>query len=136
MKKFKRIWKMVFGVILIIFITIGFILAYEFKELKELDYTEIDMSAIKNGTYRGSTSTLLVKATTDVTVEDNKIIKIDIVQHKHGMGEKAEDIVMRMKEQNSYNVDVISGATISSEVIKNATNKALEKGMRSSSGNY
>ncbi len=132
MQKSKRIWKMVFRVILIIFITMGFILAYEFKELKELDYTEIDMFVINNGTYRGNTSTLLVKATVDVTVEDNKIIKVDIVQHKHGMGEKAEDIVIRMKEQNSYNVDVISGATISSEVIKNATNKALKKGMGSS----
>lgn len=61
-------------------------------------------------------------------VEDNTIRKIDIIEHRNGLGSKAESITESMVAKNSYAVDGISGATLSSEAIKSAVSKALKDG--------
>jgi hypothetical protein len=43
------------------------------------------------------------------------------------MGSKAESITETMVTRNSYDVDAVSGATLSSEAIKSAVSKALKK---------
>jgi Uncharacterized protein conserved in bacteria len=58
----------------------------------------------------------------------HKIADITIIEHKNGLGSKAEAITDAMVEKNSYNVDAVSGATLSSEAIKSAVSKALKSG--------
>ena len=50
--------------------------------------------------------------------------------HQNGLGQSANAIVNEMLDKNTYEVDAISGATVSSEVIINAVNDALLKGLR------
>lgn len=50
---------------------------------------------------------------------------IDILKHDNGKGKKAEQIRANMIDSNTYDVDAISGATTSSEVIKSAVSNAL-----------
>ncbi len=94
-------------------------------ELAGLQYCEIDLNELKDGIYQGQAETTFVKAAVAVEVSDHKIIGIDILKHDNGLGTRAEGIVEDMIALNTYDVDAISGATSSSQIIKSAVNDAL-----------
>ena len=96
--------------------------------LKNLTYETIDMQTLMDGQYLGEADAGLVKARVQVTIKDHAIIQIDILEHKNGMGQKAERIVKDMVKDNTCQVDVISGATLSSLTIKSAVSRALKQG--------
>lgn len=98
------------------------------KELKAMEYEKIDMNLVSDGVYNGETEAGLVKVKVVTTVKNNAIKKIDIIEHQNGMGGKAEVITDKIIEENSYNVDAISGATLSSEAIKSSVSKSLKEG--------
>lgn len=91
----------------------------------QFDFSELDLSAVEDGTYTGSEDGFIVKATVEVTVKDHAITKVTILSHQNGQGAPAEVIVDDIVRDNSLNVDVISGATYSSNVIKKAVYNAL-----------
>lgn len=90
---------------------------------------EIDMEQIPDGIYNGSSDAGLVYVEVNVTVEDHKITKIDLIKHENGKGKPAEAILDEMIAQNTDDVDAVSGATASSKTIRNAVNKALQQGL-------
>lgn len=65
-----------------------------------------------------------------VTMKSGRIEDIDIIRHQNGLGESANAIIDDMLKQNTYDVDAVSGATVSSEIIMNPVNNALQKGMQ------
>jgi uncharacterized protein with FMN-binding domain len=82
-----------------------------------------------DGVYRGEydLSGTPIKVTLDVTIQNNAITLINLVEHKCSpIGKKAEKITIRIIEQQSLNVDVIAGATASSKSILKAVEKALQ----------
>ena len=88
-----------------------------------LDHVEL-VDGVYEGSYRGGPNKALVK----VTVKDNTIVNIEIVKHKALKGKKAElPVLKRIIENQSTDVDAVSGATNSSRVIMNAVQKAIEK---------
>ncbi|MEA4889954.1 MAG: FMN-binding protein [Clostridiaceae bacterium] len=95
------------------------------NELKHLEYDKVDLNEIADGIYQGKAETTFVKAAVAVEVSKHKIIRIDILSHDNGMGKKAERITEDMIKMNTYDVDVVSGATSSSQVIKSAVSHAL-----------
>ena len=77
-----------------------------------------------NGSYRGGPN----KAIVEVTIKDNSIVDIKIIQHQAWRGKKAEEtVVERIIAHQSTRVDAVSGATNSSYVIMNAVHLAIEK---------
>ncbi len=84
-----------------------------------------DFALLADGTYRGSFDGGLVKATVEVTMAKGRIEKVTIVQHKCGLGKPAEVIVNDVVREQSLEVDAISGATRSSNVILKAIEVAL-----------
>ena len=60
-----------------------------------------------------------------VTVTDGKIENIEILEHQCGKGKPANAIAEEMARRNDIEVDAVSGATVSSEVIKDAVRNAL-----------
>ena len=83
---------------------------------------------LKDGVYEGSYKGGPNKAFVKVTIEDNKIIEIQIIEHWALKGQKADLIIPgRILENQRTDVDVVSGATNSSIVIMNAVQKAVEK---------
>ena len=78
--------------------------------------------------YLGKAETTFVKVEVEVEVIDHKIVKSNLVKHDNGLGKKAERIIEDMISLNTYEVDAVSGATSSSEVIKSAVSDALAKG--------
>ncbi len=82
------------------------------------------VDGVYEGSYRGGPNSALVK----VTIKDNTIVNIEIVTHRAWKGRKAElPILKRIIENQSTDVDAVSGATNSSRVIMNAVQKAIEK---------
>jgi len=129
----KKVVKTLFILILVVVIAM---FIFIFTKIKNLDkealslvYPEITMQDVSDGTYEGEAETSMVKATVEVLVKGNKIEDIKIARHENGKGSSAEVIVLDMIAQNNYQVDGISGATLSSSVIKSAVGVALEKGM-------
>lgn len=125
---------MILGIIGIIVVTlIGVVMKLgeaQKNDMKALRYEVIDMSKVENGDYEGIAETTLVKVTVMVTVLDHQITDIVISRHDNGKGQPAEIIVKSMIEQNNWEVDGVSGATTSSNVIKSAVSNALSKGIK------
>lgn len=99
------------------------------NQVKAFDKTPIDISQVADGVYNGHSETDLVKVEVKVTVEAGAIKDIEIFKHECGKGRPANVIVYDMVKKNDVEVDGVSGATFSSEVIKDAVRDALRKGL-------
>ena len=100
------------------------------KEARELEDVFIDLSKVEVGTYEGHSELGPVIVDVKVTVKKGKINEIEIVNHQNGLGQSANVIIDEMVDKNTYDVDAVSGATVSSEIIMNAVNNALQKGVK------
>ncbi|HEX3023486.1 MAG TPA: FMN-binding protein [Lachnospiraceae bacterium] len=130
MKKKLKVFGIIVAILVIGIGVIIFVMGKKMdKQVNALEYPEIDMQKVNDGTYTGETETDLVKASVQVTVKDHAITDVKILKHDCGKGKPAEVIVKNMVEENSYQVDTVSGATLSSKVIMNAVSKALMKGI-------
>ena len=70
----------------------------------------------------------IIKKSIGVTIKDKNIVEVQIVRHNAWKGKKAEPIITeRIVAEQSTMVDVVTGATNSSNVIMNAVQKAVEK---------
>ncbi len=88
----------------------------------------LEQRKLKTGTYEGVYRGGPNKAVVRVTIKDNRIAHIELVEHWELMGKEAEALTLkRIMEQQSTRVDAVSGATNSSLVIMNAVQRAVEK---------
>ncbi len=129
----KKIMKVMLVLLCIVFIgVVGFKIwsAKMIKEARGLEDVSLDMSNVEDGIYEGHSELGPVIVDVKVTVECSKIIDIEIVEHQNGLGQSANIIVEDMVAMNTYEVDAVSGATVSSEIIMNAVNDALQKGLK------
>jgi uncharacterized protein with FMN-binding domain len=119
----------------VLLITAGFaiaamgIMAYTERNLEKLANAairDIDISELEDGIYTGSYSMFPVSAEVRVTVAEQRITGIELLEHNNGRGAPAEVIPDRVVEAQSLNVDAVSGATYSSKVILKAIENALE----------
>ncbi len=123
--------KVVFIIIAAILVIGGSVATKYFSELssyrqavEEITIGAVDLSTIPDGTYSGSQEAVWVGAKVEVTVKDHRITAIKL-DHRHGQGEAAEVITEHVIEEQSLQVDTISGATSSSKVILKAIENAL-----------
>lgn len=83
----------------------------------------------KDGSYEGTATGFGGDITVKVTVDGGKITAVDIVSAEKEDGAyltMAENIIPKIIDAQTSEVDTISGATFSSTGIKNATAQALE----------
>lgn len=82
---------------------------------------------VADGVYEGSATIWPVKAVVQVAIENRRIARIDILEHRTMLGGPAEEIIpAKIIEKQSTNVDAVSGATMSSDAIMNAVELAIE----------
>lgn len=124
----KKVLLGIAAVIVLFFILFLAIACKEYMEVNAIDKTPVNISEVKDGVYEGYSETTLVKVRVRVTVTDGKIENIEILEHQCGKGKPANAIVADMKSMNDIEVDAVSGATVSSEVIKDAVRNALREG--------
>ena len=87
----------------------------------------------KNGTYTSEADGFGGTIQVEVKIEKNKIAEIDVVSAEKEDGaylSMAKDIIPKIIDAQSAEVDTISGATFSSTGIKNASEQALEKAVK------
>ena len=134
MKKIFRVFIVLILFILIIVVSCTAMMNKEMEKAKnELMLVEDpDLSKVEDGIYRGKVETMLVKAEVEVSVKNHKIISISIIKHENGKGKPAEAIVDAIIKDNSTDVELIAGATMSSLVIRAAVIDAVTNGIKAS----
>ena len=96
------------------------------RAIGETTFGEIDVANVSDGIYIGEYDVDFIYAKVEVTVEDGKIVSINILEHRHERGKAAETVIEKIIEEQRIDVDAISGATNSSTVIKKAVENALK----------
>lgn len=95
--------------------------------LAALRYAQVSMADARDGVYEGEADAGLVTVRVKVAVRDGAIDSVELLKHDNGMGQKAEAILREMERADTWDVDAVSGATLSSETIKSAVSLALSK---------
>jgi len=122
-------------VLLIVFLGLviaGGVAYYALKSLKIplVKIIDVDLMQVQDGSYRGEYSAGPVAVATRVVVVDNIIKEIVIEKHQCGLGKKAEKIVDEVLKKQTLAVDIIGGATLSSQVILKAIESGLNQGLK------
>ena len=91
----------------------------------QMSFTDIEIENIPDGIYEGECNVDFISAKVKVTVSDGRITDIDLIEHHNERGTPAEKIIDDIIQEQRTDVDVISGATNSSKVIKKAIENAL-----------
>lgn len=129
----KRRVKVILGVVLGIVVIGGVAFTITGKQMEKKIAKQvnvvIDMDKVSDGTYEGESDAGIIKVKVRVEVKEHKITNVEILEHDDGMGGPAEAMVDDMVAENTDDVDLVSGATMSSKTIRNAVNIALQKGL-------
>jgi len=90
-----------------------------------------NLNQIPDGTYNGFLDAIQISADVSVTVKDHRITEIVIINHYMGRSSAvaAESVIIDVVDNQSLEVDAVSGATNSSKVILKAVQNALESGI-------
>jgi uncharacterized protein with FMN-binding domain len=84
-------------------------------------------NSLKDGIYDGRASIWPVKVLARVTIQNQRITNINLIEHRNWKGGPAENIIpQRILDEQSTNVDAVSGATVSSAAIMNAVDNAVQ----------
>ncbi len=140
----REFWIRVVSLIAVIGILVGYNSVLDAREkneeiaklkaqVTETQSAESDDSNYKDGTYQGEAEGFGGTVAVEVTVEKGKITAVEIVSAQKEDGaylSMAKDIIPKIIEAQSADVDTISGATFSSTGIKNASQEALEKAVK------
>ncbi len=140
----REFWIRVVSLIAVVGILVGYNSVLDAREkneeiaklkaqVTETQSAESDDSNYKDGTYQGEAEGFGGTVAVEVTVEKGKITAVEIVSAQKEDGaylSMAKDIIPKIIEAQSADVDTISGATFSSTGIKNASQEALEKAVK------
>ena len=97
------------------------------NKIREIHIQDIDISEAEDGVYVGEYDAGYIYAKVEVTIENGIIAELRILEHGNERGEAAEGITEEIKRQQKLDVDAVTGATNSSNVIKKAVQNALAK---------
>ena len=98
------------------------------REASALPFYKIEMSEVADGVYEGQTMTSFLHLKLNVTVEEHKLTKIDVLQNDGIDGETARPIIDKMIEQNAIVVPAVKGAELGSLVYISCVSTALKGG--------
>lgn len=110
------------GIIFILLLAVGyFFLTRGLSEMQELTVNEVNLAEKSDGSYTGEFNRYRWSETVDVTVEGQQIVQIQPSdkQRHH------DELINRIIEEQALRVDVVSGATVSSNAFLKAVENAL-----------
>lgn len=135
--KIKKRTKIMIAVIALVAIAVAaFLINYlvsvqQYRDaVADMSYTHMDGSGIPDGTYVGECDVQFIYAKVQVTVANEQITNLEILEHRHDRGAAAEVIIEDILGQQTIDVDSISSATNSSQVIKKAVDNALSDALK------
>lgn len=95
------------------------------RNVASITFENIELSDVENGTYVGEYDAGYIYAKVEVMVEDGRIVSINLIEHRNERGKAADVIVDNVVATQKIDVDAVSGATNSSNVIKKAIENAV-----------
>ena len=128
-KKGKRVLIAAICVVVVAVLAFGlwyFIVFNDYKkDVAAIRVQSIDLTTVKDGEYYGDCDVGLVGVKVRVVVKGGTIADLELVEHKNGRGESAEVLTERIIKEQRIDVDGVTGATASSNVIREAVYNAL-----------
>ena len=101
----KSIYKKIITISLLLLAVAALALAVYLKQVMDykqavnaISIEEIDLSQVPDGTYCGEYDVGFIYAKVQVVINDGKIEKIDLLEHKHDRGAAAEVVVDKIVE--------------------------------------
>lgn len=124
--KWHRIYTILMTVCIVWHIVVYFMDFREYKKnVENIAFENIELSDVEDGTYVGEYDGGYIYAKVEVIIEDGRIISINLMEHRNERGKTAEVIVDNVVATQRIDVDAVSGATNSSNVIKKAIENAI-----------
>jgi uncharacterized protein with FMN-binding domain len=100
-------------------------------EIKKLVISDVDLTMIADGVYKGSYHKNRWTYDAEVTVSNHKITSIKNTNEKMKKAEKFnEKVAMEIIKKQSPKIDAVSGATISTKAFAMAVENALTTGLK------
>jgi uncharacterized protein with FMN-binding domain len=92
---------------------------------------DVDVGSLLDGSYEGECIMDLATAKVRVEISGGAITRIEVLKHKHGPLPRWDGsaVAERVRKAQSLEVDMVSGATGSSQVVRKAVEQALLKAM-------
>ncbi|XMB67230.1 FMN-binding protein [Mycoplasmatota bacterium zrk1] len=128
MKKMLIVISMIIiGVMVIFVVSLILTLREKMEVVYALEQEELNLITVEDGNYDGEyfTEDGNFGVRVEITVQDQIITEIKILEHLNALGTKAEVIIEDVLESQTLKVDTISGATASSIAILEAIEVAL-----------
>lgn len=120
----KKVLPYVFTVAITLFI--GFVIVAFVLRPQKLEISTVDLDTASDGEYVGVCQNKILFAVVEVKIQDHKITDVEVIEHKESYMEQARQIAERVCDEQSLNVDAISGATLTSDTVQKAIENALE----------
>ena len=93
-----------------------------------LEINEVNLTSISDGIYNGKYNAGRWSNEINVTIKEHKIIKIDVVKDvSFSIQEVTKAIISKVLDKQNTNVEVISGATVTSKAYLKSIENALSK---------
>lgn len=124
----KKIRIIVCAVLLIVFSGVVCISSY-LNDIRQINILTPELSSLADGDYKGEYTILPVDVEVKVSIENNQISNVEIIKHFNGLGKQAEAVIPLVLNQQNLDVDIVSGATVSSKCILKAIENAMTKGL-------
>lgn len=124
----KKIRIIVCAVLLIVFSGVVCISSY-LNDIRQINILTPELSSLADGDYKGEYTILPVDVEVKVSIENNQISNVEILKHFNGLGKQAEAVIPLVLNQQNLDVDIVSGATVSSKCILKAIENAMTKGL-------
>lgn len=129
-RKRKILWHRILTILMAISIA-GHFTAYiiDFnhyqKNIAAIEFDGINFENVEDGIYSGECNAGYIYAKVEIEVKDGMIISINLLEHRNERGTRAESIIDDVILKQKIDVDAVSGATNSSNVIKKAIENAI-----------
>ena len=104
---------------------IGFFVFMSLPKSLAVSDSAYNLSQTADGIYLGRCDNGIVKVQVEVDVRGGEITSLRIAEHQNGLGSPAEAIIDDVVRKQCIEVDVVSGATMSSKTILKAVENAL-----------
>lgn len=134
----KRLFKVLIPVVLTVIavVVIGLsIFNKGMADIKKLSVENIDVSLLKDGSYFGEYENGRWQYHVEVTVRDGEIKEIHVLNTKTGPFEMKmyddvnTELIQRIVQNQSLQVDTVTGATVNGKALLKAVESALKEGI-------
>jgi len=120
--------------VIIIFLCSGLMACAQLKKVREMPINDIDLAQVQDGTYTGDFTYGLFGIdftyVVETDVQSNRITDIRVVKNRDTNHAKlSENVIPRVIEAQSPNVDAHTGATTTSKALLKAIERSLVKGI-------